>query len=88
MEMQLLTPALKTKHGSCGCFEEVFNGWSQRAGVRHVDFQVLKMVNLFNLIPSVGERRGLRLLMLKDHGLGLLDIDFQPSVRAKGLQYV
>ena len=26
--------------------------------------------------------------MLKDHGLGLSDVDFQPSVRTKGLQYV
>ena len=26
--------------------------------------------------------------MLKDHGLGLLDVDFQPSVRTNGLQYV
>ena len=26
--------------------------------------------------------------MLKDHGLGLLDADSQPSVKTKGLQYV
>ena len=32
--------------------------------------------------------RGLRLLMLKDYGLGLLDVDFQSSVKTKGLQYV
>ena len=48
----------------------------------------LKISNLFNLIPSVCERRGLQLLMLKDHGCGLLDVDFHPSVRTKGMQYV
>ena len=45
-----------------------------------------EMFHLFDLIPSVCERRGLRLLMLEDHGL--LDVDFQPSVRIKGMQYV
>ena len=29
LKMQLLTSPLQSKHGPCGCFAEVFNGWSQ-----------------------------------------------------------